>query len=719
MSALERECELLAGTPLGSRDNQANASGFVIGQLVGAGALGESFARAALHQACSGFNDPVARQQAVDNGLQAGMAKPRDLSEVAEAARRRADRPPPRSRAAALPSTRPGPRYRDEGKPSSQGGGTGEIGDGKGPGEAEDAELTRRCAFHPLTDLGNLERLLDRYGRDFLYVEAWGWQAWDRRRWNREMSLPLLARASQATVRAIQEEADLVRSSGVPFPDRDELAALMADEGDDSSAERKAKIKAWHLQQMVAKRVPDHGGPRLDSIVQVKSNGDIVLYSDKLAQWGRTSESASHIACLGRPDMLGARVAARTEDFDADPLKVNLINGTLVFLRPDEGFAASWSIREHRREDRMTKICEAEHDERAKCPKFDAFLEEVQPDPEMRDFLDVWAGYNMLGLADAQKMALFYGEGSNGKGVWINTVAHILGDYAWAAGIETFIDQGRYRKGSDASPDLAAMAGRRMVYANEPEEHSKFSDGLIKAMTSDEPIGGVRELMKPPFELQVTFTNTVSANNMPKIGTDHGIQRRVQVVPWAVTIPDERADPLLKSKLKAEASGILNRMIAGAMRYLSKALPMPAAVKEATREYQADNDLLGQFIGLCVARVPGERVGATPLHRVFAAWQTWAGQLPANGKPWSMKFLNSRMKKKGFKNGKSSTMQWEGVALRYEAEDFTDELGRALERDLPPPRTFAGERPTEPAMPPPVPSPDPCDGDEDDLGLPV
>jgi putative DNA primase/helicase len=86
----------------------------------------------------------------------------------------------------------------------------------------------------------------------------------------------------------------------------------------------------------------------------------------------------------------------------------------------------------------------------------------------MRGFLDIWSGYNSLGLADAQKFAIFYGEGSNGKGVWINTIAHILGDYAWATGIETFIDQGRYRKGSDASPDLAALAGRRMVYANEP-----------------------------------------------------------------------------------------------------------------------------------------------------------------------------------------------------------------------------------------------------------
>lgn len=362
-------------------------------------------------------------------------------------------------------------------------------------------------------------------------------------------------------------------------------------------------------------------------------------------------------------------------------------------------------MREHRRDDRITKIGNVEFSAGATCPRFDAFLAGVQPDAEMREFLDDWAGYNSLGLADAQKMALFYGEGSNGKGVWVNTTAFILGDYAWSTGIETFMDAGKVRKGSDASPDLAALAGRRMVYANEPEDNSKFADGLIKSLTSDEPKGGVRELMKPPFELQITFTNTVMANTMPKISTDHGIQRRVQVVPWSIIIPDEEQDLRLKDKLKAEAAGILNRMIAGALRYLDRGLLIPQAVKDATREYQQENDPLGRFIDLAVARVKGETVGATPFHRVFAAWQAWAGQLAATGKPWSAKFLNAQMKRKSFKIAKSNTMQWQDIALRYDENDFVnfDEKDRMIPREgeLRPPNTFDGEA----APPSPAPSP--------------
>jgi putative DNA primase/helicase len=588
MAALDGECRTIRNAPHGNHNPQFNISSLKIASLVAAGALDTGIARAAIEAAClSNPGSDTEREviATINSGWTAGLASPRDLSEIAAAARSRRERAPPRSSRLSPPAP-----ATENGKPSSQSGGAGSIVEQKGPGAGSERALTQECALLPQTDLGNLERFLKRYGRNFLYVEAWGWLAWDGARWNRDMALALLGRAIQNTMRTIQDEAALVRESGVPFPpeggflvddddDQDDDDSLFA-RSKSGQAQRKRKTVMWMLQRQQA-RLSDNSGERLDYIATVKSNGDIVLFSDKIGAWGRTSESAGHINCIA--GLAQSRLAARTEDFDADPLVFNVANGTLVFARGDAG--ATVELRPHRRRDRITKIGAAEYLPDATSPKFDAFLAEVQPDGEMRTFLDVWSGYGALGLADAQKMAVFYGQGSNGKGVWINTVAHILGDYAWAADIATFIDQGKSRKGSDASPDLAALAGRRMVYANEPEEGSKFSDGLIKSMTSDEPIS-VRELLKPPFQLLVAFTNTVSANHRPKIGTDHGIQRRVQIVPWEVIIPDERADPLLKNKLKAEASGILNRIVSGALAYLTSGLPMPQAVKDATQAYQ-------------------------------------------------------------------------------------------------------------------------------------
>jgi putative DNA primase/helicase len=664
LAALDGELQAVRAAPSGQRNAQLNTSALKIASLVAAGAVEATLARSLLEAAARdnpGQDDDRQLAATIDSGWTAGLSNPRDLSEVAAAARERAARPS-RQSSAPRPHT---PSSTANGKPSSRQGGDGPKGPERGSGGRSGGDLTQECAFRPQTDLGNLERFLARYGDDFLYVEQWGWLAWDGRRWNRDMAVSLLGHAVQRTMRAIQEEAKFIRGSGW-------------------------KPAEAPLLQKDAERPQG-----LDYIAKYKGK-EPIAFSATIAAWGRTSEGAGHINCIAK--LAEARLSARPADFDADPLLLNVQNGTLEFRRPGAGSGAAAELRDHRREDRITKIGNAAYDPRADCSRYDEFLIGVQPDPEMRDFLDTWAGYNALGLADAQKMALFYGEGSNGKGVWVSTKAWILGDYAWATGIETFIDAGKQRKGSDASPDLAALAGRRMVHANEPEDQSRFSDGLIKSLTSDEPKGGVRELLKPPFELIITFKNTVMANNMPRIGTDHGIQRRVQVVPWTIIIPDEEQDLRLKDKLKEEANGILNRMVSGALRYLTEGLSLPEAVKEATREYQQENDLLGRFLDLCVARVKGETVGATPFHRVFAAWQTWAGQLAQSGKPWSAKYLNAQMKRKSFKIAKSSNMQWQDVALRYEETDFVrlgddGRIAGPLDRELPSPRAFPGEDP--------------------------
>jgi putative DNA primase/helicase len=204
--------------------------------------------------------------------------------------------------------------------------------------------------------------------------------------------------------------------------------------------------------------------------------------------------------------------------------------------------------------------------------------------------------------------------------------------------------------------------------------------------------------MKPPFELIITFKNTIIANNKPRIGTDHGIRRRMQLVPWDIIIPDEEQDPQLKGKLVREANGILNRMIAGALQYLDRGLPMPETIREATEAYLDENDVLGKFLALCIERSPGDTMGSSALHELFAAWQTWAQLLPASGKPWSPKYLGQQLERKNFRKRKSSSMVWSDMWPLYAATDFVRE-GRAVEHDLPAPRHKDGvARPPSPPI---------------------
>lgn len=764
LSALDGECRAIRSAPSGRRNAQLNESALKVASLtvsVPFAALEPRFARSMIEAAARdnpGDDDDRQLDATISSGWTAGEDAPRDLTDVATRARQRAERPPRSSFSASRPAP---PPVDEDGKPSSQAGGSGAKVVEKGDGAAADPVLTLECARFPMTDLGNLERFLARFGGDFLCVAAWtesatspGYVAWDQNRWNRSMADSLFGRAAQQTMRLIQDEADFIRASGVPFPPeegdviieddddprleapyykddedvQEELAAPSPAEKSFLKQEDKRKrykSSHWYHQRMLARQTK-HDGPRHDYIAQIKSNGDIVLYSDKLAAWGRTSESAGHMECIRK--LAPARLSALPEEFDADPLALNVQNGTLVFHRPDDDKPARVELRPHDRADKITKIARAVYDPDAQSPQFEAFLRQVQPADDMREWLRRWSGYNALGIADAQVMALFYGEGSNGKGVWVQTHAHILGDYAWATGIETFMDSGFKRNGGGPSPHLAALAGRRMVYANEPEDNSKFSDGLVKALTSDEPIGGVRNLYGPAFELMIGFTNTVMANNLPRIGTDFGIRRRMQVVPWMIIIPKDQQDKRLKDKLREETSGILNQMIQGALDYLTEGLTMPDAMIEATKAYHDDNDILGQFLVMCVAREPGNTVGATALHDLFAAWQAWAGLLPQNGQPWSKKKLRQEMERKSFKINKSSTMKWQDIVLQFDAGDFTDSDGKTTERDLPGPRypdkpsagapAGASVPGPEGASPPVPPSPLPSSSFDDDDELP-
>jgi putative DNA primase/helicase len=197
LKALDEECRELAATPIGGgrhggRNQGIYWSAYNLGQLVGAGALQEGVVRASIEavvRAMPHNNDLPGALQTIENGLENGKAKPRDLSNVGT-------RFPPRSRTDPRPPSpddasygNPGPGPDDGGEyfdPSiseacSPGGSARGCG-GRIRVEPDD-ELDRRCAFFPTTDLGNAERFRARHGHRFRFCKELGWFTWDGRRW--------------------------------------------------------------------------------------------------------------------------------------------------------------------------------------------------------------------------------------------------------------------------------------------------------------------------------------------------------------------------------------------------------------------------------------------------------------------------------------------------------------------------------------------------------
>jgi|SRR5690625_1792431 len=116
--------------------------------------------------------------------------------------------------------------------------------------------------------------------------------------------------------------------------------------------------------------------------------------------------------------------------------------------------------------DGITKMTAVAPDDRD-CPIWLRFLTEATGnDAEMVRFLQQWMGYCLTGDTREHALLFVHGPGGNGKSVWLETLAYILGDYATAASMDTFT-----ASKSDRHPtDMAMLRGARMVSASETEE---------------------------------------------------------------------------------------------------------------------------------------------------------------------------------------------------------------------------------------------------------
>lgn len=495
---------------------------------------------------------------------------------------------------------------------------------------------TLRCRSYPMTDFGIAEMFVALHGQDFANTTAKGWLGWDGRRWkvlDQDKDGPPPAELQAAiidTIRRYQDIARLVRASGV-----------QSDDNPDG-------LDRW---------IPRGKGQE--------------LLSAAIARFGRASETAGKPTSIAK--LVQRWLTRPIEDFDRDPFAVNVMNGTLKFRRQefDGRTSAALELCSHDRADMITHLAPAAYDPSAESPVFDEFFEWAHPSAPVRRYLSQVFGYTMTGDTGEQKLWFHYGKGGNGKSVFFDIIAFVLGDYAGSIGIETFLDQGIKKRGDAATPDLARLGGVRFLRTSEPERGARLNEALIKAATGGEPMP-VRALHRGFFDLTPAFKPHIAGNYRPDIpGTDEGIWRRMKLVPWGEHRAENARDPHLVDKMKREGAGVLRWMVGGLLDWLENGLVEPDAVKVATEAYRDDTDPLGQFIAMCLEPAPGERVQSSVLHEVYSAWCQSAGE-----RIWKPNGFADAMRERGFEKKKSNGIKWLDIRLKRSVDDFIDPDGR-------------------------------------------
>jgi putative DNA primase/helicase len=323
--------------------------------------------------------------------------------------------------------------------------------------------------------------------------------------------------------------------------------------------------------------------------------------------------SAKTVAAVERLAKVDRRIAATTEQWDADPCLLNTPTGVINLRSGDR--------RETRCTDYFTKMTAVGPG--GECPTWHRFLDRVTAnDGKLKDFLMRVAGYALTGITREHALFFMYGLGANGKSVFINTISGILGDYHRAAAIETFT-----ASSVDRHPtDLAGLRGARLVTAVETEEGRRWAESRIKSLTGGDRIAA-RFMRQDFFEFAPQFKLLIAGNHKPGLrSVDEAIRRRLHLIPFTVTIPAAERDDKLADKLRNEWPGILAWMIKGCVEWQKTGLQPPDSVKAATATYLEAQDSVAAWLDECCDRQAGAWESRTALFESWSRWATAAGE---------------------------------------------------------------------------------------------
>lgn len=302
------------------------------------------------------------------------------------------------------------------------------------------------------------------------------------------------------------------------------------------------------------------------------------------------------------------------ESLDADPWLLNCENGILDLTTGD--------LLPHEPGRLMTLTTGVEYPPEAgvDAPVWTAFLERIfDGDAELIRFVQRLAGVSLVGVQREHLLPVFHGSGANGKSVFIGALQHALGDYTTIAPPGLLM-----ASRSDRHPtELAALFRKRLVVVSETKDTQRLDEGLVKAITGGDMITA-RRMREDFWQFEPSHLALVVTNHKPVVqGIDHGLWRRLRLVPFGVTIPPEERDSGLPEKLQREAPAILRWMVEGCLAWQRHGLSEPTVVMTATDEYRTDSDVLGRWLEEeCFIHAPGSMKAGD----AFSRYQRWCEQ---------------------------------------------------------------------------------------------
>lgn len=337
--------------------------------------------------------------------------------------------------------------------------------------------------------------------------------------------------------------------------------------------------------------------------------------------------SASGVAGVVRLAQSDTKIAVSFERLDSDPWALNTPHGVIDLRTGKIGDPNPASL--------CTRSTTCAPDDAADQALWRQFLADTFGDnAQLISYLQRLVGYSAVGLVGPHVLPFCFGSGGNGKGVFLEAIAGVLGDYATSAPVGFLMAQ--LHNGHET--EIARLAGARMVICSEVNEDDSFDEAKVKQLTGGDTLTA-RFMRQDHFSFTPTHQLWLMGNHKPAVRSGgRSFWRRLRLIPFEHEVPEEKiVEDLQGILIREHGPAILAWIAQGAADYYRGGLREPETVKAATADYAKDQDTVAQFVEEQCHLGGGDnvKIKTSLVREAYEAWCYAQGEKPVTAKTLS------------------------------------------------------------------------------------
>lgn len=306
----------------------------------------------------------------------------------------------------------------------------------------------------------------------------------------------------------------------------------------------------------------------------------------------------------------------------------------------------------------------------ARCPQIMKFLADVVSENDSKVLIE-FAGYSLIPETSIQKAVMLYGEGANGKSVFLKFLTKFIGDNNVSGVSLQALENDKFK--------VADLYGKLLNIYPDLKDQAIYHSDIFKTL-----VGGDRMQGEKKYKDSFWFYNTArlmfSANKIPEVkNTEFAYFRRWILINFPNQFKEgQNDDKHLFEKLTTpeELSGFLNLALSGLKRVLeTEMFSYDQSIESVEKLYKSRSSSVGTFAENCLIMSVGD-TRKTVMYEKYVEWAQAKNLKPVAPNEFGKKFKNL-----GYDDShpydaliKDKVSMWNNVVV--DSEKFNTEVGK-------------------------------------------